>query len=36
MAVSDPEIGMHDMFAGILPEQIIVDLPADEQSERGA
>lgn len=34
MAVSDPDIGMHDMFRGLLPEQIIVDLPSDEISER--
>ena len=27
MAVSDPEQGMHALFAGALPQQIIVDLP---------
>ena len=31
MAVSDPEIGMHDMFRGLLPEQIVADLPTDEE-----
>jgi adenosylmethionine---8-amino-7-oxononanoate aminotransferase len=30
MAVTDPEGGMHGLFAGLLPEQIIVDLPEDE------
>jgi adenosylmethionine-8-amino-7-oxononanoate aminotransferase len=30
MAVSHPETGFHDLFSGLLPEQIIVDLPADE------
>jgi adenosylmethionine-8-amino-7-oxononanoate aminotransferase len=30
MAVSDPEVGMHDMFRGLLPEHAILDLPADE------
>jgi adenosylmethionine-8-amino-7-oxononanoate aminotransferase len=29
MAVSDPDVGMHDMFRGLLSEQVIVDLPAD-------
>lgn len=32
MAVSDPEGSMHAAFAGLLPEQIIVDLPADAAS----
>ena len=32
MAVSDPEAGMHDTFRGLLPEQVIVDLPADAVS----
>ena len=32
MAVSDPESGMHDAFRGILPEQVIADLPADVAS----
>ncbi|WP_192814101.1 adenosylmethionine--8-amino-7-oxononanoate transaminase [Rhodovulum sp. PH10] len=30
MAVCDPDEGMHRMFAGLLPEQIITDLPTDE------
>ena len=30
MAVSDPETGFHAAFAGLLPDQIIADLPADE------
>ncbi len=30
MAVSDPEEGMHALFAGLLPEHPIVDLPVDE------
>ncbi len=32
MALSDPDIGMHEMFAGLLPEQFILDLPRDETS----
>jgi adenosylmethionine-8-amino-7-oxononanoate aminotransferase len=32
MAVSDPDAGMHDVFRGLLPEQVIVDLPADAAS----
>ncbi len=32
MAVSDPEASMHAAFAGLLPEQITVDLPVDEAS----
>ena len=27
MAVSDPDAGMHDVFRGLLPEHVIVDLP---------
>ncbi len=27
MAVSDPQGGMHEAFRGLLPEQILVDLP---------
>jgi adenosylmethionine-8-amino-7-oxononanoate aminotransferase len=29
IAVSDPDAGMHDVFRGLLPEQVIVDLPSD-------
>jgi len=32
MAVCDPEEGMHTMFAGILPEHHVIDLPRDEES----
>jgi adenosylmethionine---8-amino-7-oxononanoate aminotransferase len=32
MAVSDPDGSMHAAFRGLLPEQIVVDLPADEAS----
>jgi adenosylmethionine---8-amino-7-oxononanoate aminotransferase len=32
MAVSDPHGGMHAAFRGLLPQQIIADLPADEPS----
>jgi adenosylmethionine---8-amino-7-oxononanoate aminotransferase len=32
MAVSDPEGNFHAAFRGLLPQQIIVDLPADEAS----
>ncbi len=32
MAVSDPESGFHAAFRGLLPEQIITDLPTDEAS----
>ena len=30
MAICDPDEGMHAMFAGLLPEQVIADLPRDE------
>jgi adenosylmethionine-8-amino-7-oxononanoate aminotransferase len=30
MALCDPEEGMHRLFAGILPQHVIVDLPRDE------
>ena len=33
MAVSDGEDGMHALFAGLLPQHVIVDLPDDEASE---
>jgi adenosylmethionine-8-amino-7-oxononanoate aminotransferase len=29
MAVTDPESGMHEIFQGLLPEHVIVDLPMD-------
>ena len=32
MSVSDPESGMHALFAGLLPVQNIVDLPSGEAS----
>ncbi len=32
MAVCDPDEGMHALFRGVLPQQIIADLPRDEAS----
>lgn len=32
MSVCDPEEGMHTMFRGVVPEQLIADLPVDEES----
>ncbi len=32
MAVCDPEEGMHALFAGLLPEHYVIDLPRDEES----
>jgi len=32
MAVSDPDGSMHAAFLGLLPQQIVVDLPVDEAS----
>ena len=32
MAVCDPDEGMHSLFAGLLPQHHIVDLPRDEES----
>ncbi|MBK5958737.1 adenosylmethionine--8-amino-7-oxononanoate transaminase [Rhodoplanes elegans] len=32
MAVCDPNEGMHRLFHGLLPEQIIADLPRDEET----
>jgi adenosylmethionine-8-amino-7-oxononanoate aminotransferase len=31
MAVCDPEEGMHALFKGLLPEQVIADLPRDDE-----
>jgi len=33
MTVCDPEEGMHSLFAGVMPQQVIGDLPVDEASE---
>src|SRR6202035_3047243 len=33
MAVCDPDSGMHALFAGMLPEHFIVDLPREEEIE---
>ena len=32
MSVCGPDAGMHVLFRGLLPEQHVIDLPADEQS----
>jgi len=32
MTVCDPEEGMHALFAGVMPAQVIADLPVDEVS----
>jgi len=32
MTVCDPEEGMHALFAGVMPAQVIADLPRDEAS----
>jgi adenosylmethionine-8-amino-7-oxononanoate aminotransferase len=32
MSVCDPDEGMHTMFAGVVPEQIIADLPQNAES----
>lgn len=34
MAISDPDEGMHKMFAGLLPEHHVLDLPRDEDSAK--
>ena len=33
MAICDPEEGMHTLFAGVLAENFICDLPRDEEAE---
>ena len=33
MTVCDPEEGMHRLFAGVMPQQVIADLPTDPASE---
>ncbi len=35
MTICDPEEGMHSLFAGVMPAQHVVALPADEASEIG-
>jgi adenosylmethionine-8-amino-7-oxononanoate aminotransferase len=32
MAVSDPDEGMHALFAGLLPQHLIADLPVDDET----
>jgi adenosylmethionine-8-amino-7-oxononanoate aminotransferase len=32
MSICDPGAGMHKLFAPLLPEQIVIDLPLDEES----
>src|SRR5262249_9118022 len=32
MALTDPDAGMHALFRGRLPEHVVVDLPASEES----
>jgi len=32
MAITDPESGMHDVFRGVLPDHVIVDLPTESSS----
>jgi adenosylmethionine-8-amino-7-oxononanoate aminotransferase len=33
MSVCDPAEGMHTLFSGVMPEQFVVDLPRDEESD---
>jgi adenosylmethionine-8-amino-7-oxononanoate aminotransferase len=33
MTVCDPEEGMHSLFSGVMPSQVIADLPVDEARE---
>ena len=35
MALCDPEAGMHALFAGLLPQHHIADLPRDDESAAG-
>jgi adenosylmethionine-8-amino-7-oxononanoate aminotransferase len=32
MSISDPGAGMHKLFASLLPEHVIIDLPTDEKT----
>ena len=32
MSVTDPDEGMHKLFAGMLPEQYVLDLPRDDET----
>jgi adenosylmethionine-8-amino-7-oxononanoate aminotransferase len=34
MTVCDPEEGMHSLFAGVMPAQVIADLPTDPAAEQ--
>ncbi len=34
MSVCDPEEGMHGLFRGVLPEQVIAPLPTDDEAAR--
>jgi adenosylmethionine-8-amino-7-oxononanoate aminotransferase len=34
MSVCDPEDGMHELFGGVLPQQVIAPLPRDAESAR--